>query len=312
VVVTQDVYPFGEDAGASPAALDDKHRFTGYERDAETGIDYAMNRHYVSANGRFMQPDVLSGSIGNPQSLNRYSYSLNDPKNLSDPSGLQYVDGGPDGPPPGWGPPPVWGPTWGPYNWTPDQGYIVPPTETLTWGPPDEFQSWGNFSMTTYWGGPMPSGFSGSNAGAGGKTPSAADCLTKITNALNNFLHINVIPLGPTAMTPKQQDPRLGPGGRNGAYNFNFFAPNEIGSPPIDPLRDTTGNRSGRVPNSGLHIPPPGGQDPVLPNFGPGTYMGMSGFYFTAHYDSANGLEDLKGVFTHLLVDVILRRPHGC
>ena len=86
---------------ASPAALADKHRFTGYERDAETGIDYAMNRHYVSANGRFMQPDVLSGSIGNPQSLNRYSYSLNDPKNLSDPSGLQYVDGGPTGPPGG-------------------------------------------------------------------------------------------------------------------------------------------------------------------------------------------------------------------
>jgi RHS repeat-associated protein len=53
-----------------------------------TPTDYAVNRQHQNANGRFMQPDAIAGSIGNPQSLNRYSYSLNDPVNLVDPEGL--------------------------------------------------------------------------------------------------------------------------------------------------------------------------------------------------------------------------------
>jgi hypothetical protein len=35
-----------------------------------------------------MQPDVLGGGTGNPQSLNRYAYSLNDPVNMTDRLGL--------------------------------------------------------------------------------------------------------------------------------------------------------------------------------------------------------------------------------
>ena len=31
--------------------------------------------------GRFLQPDPLVGDIGNPQTLNRYAYSHNDPVN---------------------------------------------------------------------------------------------------------------------------------------------------------------------------------------------------------------------------------------
>jgi RHS repeat-associated protein len=196
VVGTEDVMPFGEDPGNPPlgtsgAGLSDKHRFTNYERDAETGVDYAMNRHYVSSNGRFMQPDVISGSIGDPQSLNRYSYSLNDPKNLSDPSGLQYVDGG-DGPPPGWAPPGPWGVFWSPYNWTPDQGYLVPPTETLTWGPPDEFQSFLiNSAMSAYSQNtvlPLPENFGASisarlrRGGCGDFTQRLIDQVAKDTN----------------------------------------------------------------------------------------------------------------------------------
>src|SRR5262249_47469577 len=37
--------------------------------------------------GRFNSPDPLSGSITDPQSLDRYSYSRNDPVNMVDPTG---------------------------------------------------------------------------------------------------------------------------------------------------------------------------------------------------------------------------------
>lgn len=87
VIGTQDHLPFGEDSGTSTGQVE-KHRFTNYERDGESGTDYAVNRQHSFSIGRFMQPDRMLGSIENPQSLNRYSYTLNDPINLSDPLGL--------------------------------------------------------------------------------------------------------------------------------------------------------------------------------------------------------------------------------
>jgi RHS repeat-associated protein len=86
VVGTQDHLPFGEDAGV--VGENEKHRFTNYERDAESGTDYAVNRQYSTSTGRFLRPDPVAGGIGNPQSFNRYSYTLNDPTNLTDPEGL--------------------------------------------------------------------------------------------------------------------------------------------------------------------------------------------------------------------------------
>ena len=77
--------PFGEDGGFTGET--EKHRFTSYERD-EGNTDYAMNRQYETANGRFMRPDPIGGSIGIPQSLNRYSYVGNDPINSTDSLGL--------------------------------------------------------------------------------------------------------------------------------------------------------------------------------------------------------------------------------
>jgi len=38
--------------------------------------------------GRWTSPDPLVGSIADPQSFNRYSYTQNDPGNFVDPSGL--------------------------------------------------------------------------------------------------------------------------------------------------------------------------------------------------------------------------------
>jgi len=85
-VGTSDNLPFGESFATTGEV--EKHRFTNYERDSESGTDYAVNRQHSFSIGRFMQPDPVQGSIANPQTMNRYSYTLNDPINLSDPLGL--------------------------------------------------------------------------------------------------------------------------------------------------------------------------------------------------------------------------------
>ena len=78
--------PFGQEW--NPQATTNHYKFTGYERDSESSLDYATARHYSSNFARFMSPDPLSGSPGNPQSWNRYSYVNNNPLNATDPSGM--------------------------------------------------------------------------------------------------------------------------------------------------------------------------------------------------------------------------------
>jgi RHS repeat-associated protein len=77
--------PYGEDFGESGSQ--ENHHFTSYERDAESSTDYALNRRYSQSLGRFMQYDPIAGSIDNPQSLNRYTYTNNEPIDQIDPSG---------------------------------------------------------------------------------------------------------------------------------------------------------------------------------------------------------------------------------
>lgn len=68
-----------------------RQRFTGYEKDAETGLDFAEARMYENRHGRFTAVDPLlaSGKSANPQTFNRYTYVLNNPLTLTDPDGLQ-------------------------------------------------------------------------------------------------------------------------------------------------------------------------------------------------------------------------------
>ena len=51
-------------------------------------LDYASFRYYGSGLGRFSSPDLMGGSLGNPESLNRYGYVLSDPVNTVDTMGL--------------------------------------------------------------------------------------------------------------------------------------------------------------------------------------------------------------------------------
>jgi RHS repeat-associated protein len=82
------VLPFGEPwDSSSPSSLDQK--FTTYDRERVSGLDYAMDRFYDSQTGRFMSPDRtgLNIDLANPQSWNAYSYVNGDPINFTDPSG---------------------------------------------------------------------------------------------------------------------------------------------------------------------------------------------------------------------------------
>lgn len=85
-------YPFGETWYETGTAS--KWKFTSYERDSESLNDYAIARIHVNRLARFSSPDPIPGSLGDPQSLNRYAYSLNDPANLTDPLGLTIIWGG--------------------------------------------------------------------------------------------------------------------------------------------------------------------------------------------------------------------------
>ena len=84
-----DLDPWGGETRRSSNQAAQPHRYTSYERDANGGDD-AMFRRYQSSNSRFPQPDPYDGSynLTDPQSMNRYAYTQNDPVNFVDPTGL--------------------------------------------------------------------------------------------------------------------------------------------------------------------------------------------------------------------------------
>ncbi len=65
-------------------------RYTGKERDSESGNDYFNARYLGSHAGRFLSPDPLGGHLEDPQTLNKYSYVGNNPLIRTDPTGLEF------------------------------------------------------------------------------------------------------------------------------------------------------------------------------------------------------------------------------
>ena len=89
-VTRHDYLPFGEELGAGTGGRTTtqgyvgdnvRQKFTRYERDNETGLDYARSRYYSSAQGRFTSSDIVFADqkVQNPQSWNLYTYCRNDP-----------------------------------------------------------------------------------------------------------------------------------------------------------------------------------------------------------------------------------------
>ena len=79
---------YGADAGVT-------QRFTGKERDAETGLDYFEVRYYSGPQGRFTSPDDPGfNDPSDPQSWNLFSYGLNNPLRFSDPTGHEPCENG--------------------------------------------------------------------------------------------------------------------------------------------------------------------------------------------------------------------------
>jgi RHS repeat-associated protein len=70
-----------------------KHKYTGQEEDPETGLYNYGARLYDPVLGRFISPDSMVPDPSNPQALNRYSYTLNNPLRYIDPTGNQYSAG---------------------------------------------------------------------------------------------------------------------------------------------------------------------------------------------------------------------------
>jgi RHS repeat-associated protein len=95
-VIEQVTLPYGtaltsESSDPQAIAGTTTRRFTSYERNETTKLDYAINRHYDSGQGRFTQVDPIgmkAVSLDNPQTLNLYAYCGNDPVNRTDPDGL--------------------------------------------------------------------------------------------------------------------------------------------------------------------------------------------------------------------------------
>ena len=89
-----DYFPFGEEiprpgVDCYTPTTEPRQKFTGKERDQETGLDYFGARYFSGAQGRFTSPDIplIDQHVHDPQSWNLYTYGRNNPLKNVDPTG---------------------------------------------------------------------------------------------------------------------------------------------------------------------------------------------------------------------------------
>ena len=85
--VTQTYHAWGDIRPGPANALPTDYAFTGQRLQGETGLYQMGARWYDALTGRWLSADTIIPGAGNPQSLNRYSYCLNNPLAYVDPSG---------------------------------------------------------------------------------------------------------------------------------------------------------------------------------------------------------------------------------
>jgi RHS repeat-associated protein len=97
VIARKDFNAFGDETnsaqrtellGYKPEEL--RQDYTGYQKDDETGLEFAQARYYNNKHGRFtsVDPMTASANVKDPQTFNRYSYAMNSPYKFADPLGL--------------------------------------------------------------------------------------------------------------------------------------------------------------------------------------------------------------------------------
>jgi RHS repeat-associated protein len=87
-----DYYPYGGERVVTGSSSDNKYKFTGHERDSESGLDHTLYRQYASNTARWLAPDIKWGSAVDPQTWNRYSYTAGNPISRIDSDGASWLD----------------------------------------------------------------------------------------------------------------------------------------------------------------------------------------------------------------------------
>jgi RHS repeat-associated protein len=87
-----DYYPYGGAQDDYCPNVAQNYKFTGKERDSESGLDNFGARFDASSLGRFMSADPKPAKhLRNPQDLNSYSYTINNPLRYIDPDGRDWA-----------------------------------------------------------------------------------------------------------------------------------------------------------------------------------------------------------------------------
>jgi len=87
--------PFGEERGPVVSWPSD-HGFLDAPKDQSTGLTHIGARDYDTVNGRFVSADPIVDN-GDPQQMNGYAYSNNNPTTFTDPTGLRATCDNGDG-----------------------------------------------------------------------------------------------------------------------------------------------------------------------------------------------------------------------
>jgi RHS repeat-associated protein len=90
LVSRQSYYAFGA-VRTTEGTLPTDYTFTGQKNDAASALMFYNARYYDANIGRFTQADTMVPNPLNPQTLNRYAYTLNNPLKYIDPSGHDII-----------------------------------------------------------------------------------------------------------------------------------------------------------------------------------------------------------------------------